>query len=524
MKHVPYVEKSISLPKTNEEEVSKFIKNLEYNKAPGSDGISSYMIKKTINVITPRLVTLFNCCITKGIFPDALKIAQVVPLHKGGEKNNPTNYRPISLLPQFGKLLEKIIKKRLTYFLDENDIITQHQFGFRESHSTELAIASIHNALLENLDNNSITCTVFLDLAKAFDSVDHEILLRKLEKYGIRGVALKLMRSYLVDRQHRTKCNEVESVLRVLGIGVPQGSVLGPLLFLLFINDLPNVSKFMVKLFADDTLLALSGNDIRSLEKNVNIEMKKISKWFSDNKLTLNVDKSKFMILKRKNNRVQEFNLKYNGKKMERCSFYKYLGVYIDDKLNWTKHVDYLCEKLSKMSGMFSKLRHICDLKLLKTIYYALIESHLQYCNIIWGNATPSVLEPLIRLQAKILRIICFLPNDTENTVLAQTQTKLLNIGQLNKLSIAKFMFKFKNKKLPKCFENFFRTRTGQQRYSLRSRVKEDFICEWGKSSYGMKRLQYEGVQLWNSIETDVRNSNSLREFKNKFKSLLLEF
>ena len=212
------------------------------------------------------------------------------------------------------------------------------------------------------------------------------------------------------------------------------------------------------------------------------------------------------------------------AKKMERCSFYKYLGVYIDDKLNWTKHVDYLCEKLSKMSGMFSKLRHICDLKLLKTIYYALIESHLQYYNIIWGNATPSVLEPLIRLQAKILRIICFLPNDTENTVLAQTQTKLLNIGQLNKLSIAKFMFKFKNKKLPKCFENFFRTRTGQQRYSLRSRVKEDFICEWGKSSYGMKRLQYEGVQLWNSIETDVRNSNSLREFKNKFKSLLLEF
>ena len=130
----------------------------------------------------------------------------------------------------------------------------------------------------------------------------------------------------------------------------------------------------MVKLFADDTLLAMSGKDLRSLEKNVNIEMKKISKWFSDNKLTLNVDKSKFMIVKRKNSKTQEFNLKYNGKKMERCLFYKYLGVYIDDKLNWTKHVNYLCEKLSKMSGMFSKLRHICDLKLLKTIYFALVE------------------------------------------------------------------------------------------------------------------------------------------------------
>ena len=185
LNHVPYIENSIALSTTHEEEVSKFIKNLETNKAPGSDGISSYIIKKTRRVITPKLVTLFNCCLKQGIFPDALKIAQVIPLHKGGEKSNPTNYRPISLLPQFGKLLEKIIKDRIKIFLDENDIITKHQFGFRESHSTELAITSIHNDLLENLDNNSITCTIFLDLAKAFDSVDHEILLRKIEKYGI---------------------------------------------------------------------------------------------------------------------------------------------------------------------------------------------------------------------------------------------------------------------------------------------------------------------------------------------------
>ena len=140
------------------------------------------------------------------------------------------------------------------------------------------------------------------------------------------------------------------------------------------------------------------------------------------------------------------------------------------------------------------------------------------------GNASQSILEPLSKLQGKILRIICFLPNDLGNTVLAHAQTKLLNIEQLNKLSVAKFMFKFKNKKLPKCFENFFRARPEQQRYSLRSRVNEDFIREWGKSDYGMKRLQYEGVQLWNSIATEIRNSKSLREFKNKFKSYLLDF
>ena len=171
---------------------------------------------------------------------------------------------------------------------------------------------------------------------------------------------------------------------------------------------------------------------------------------------------------------------------------------------------------------MFAKLRHICDLKLLKTIYYALVDSHLQYCNLIWGNAAQHVLEPLIKLQGKILRIICFLSNDMGNTLQAQTQAKLLNIKQLNKLCVAKFMFKFKNKKLPKCFDNFFKARSGQLRYSLRSRVKEDYICKWGKSNYGMKRLQYEGVQLWNNIPTEIRSSNSLYDFKNKFKSYLL--
>ena len=238
--------------------------------------------------------------------------------------------------------------------------ITDNQFGFRKSHSTELAVIDIQNTLLQNLDNNKMTCTIFLDLAKAFDSVNHNILLKKLERYGIRGMPLKLMQSYLSNRQHLTKLDGIKSSLKLLEIGVPQGSVLGPLLFLLFINDLPLVTDFNVKLFADDTFLSLEGNDLT--QRKANTELRKVSKWFSENKLTLNVSKSKYMIIRRGYRKSDNiFSLKFNGKKMEQCSTYKYLGLHIDEKMNWKNHVKYLCEKLSKMCGIFAKLRHCCN-------------------------------------------------------------------------------------------------------------------------------------------------------------------
>ena len=217
----------------------------------------TYIIKKTEELIAPILVRLFNKCMDNGAFSDALKIASIIPLYKGGPKTIPTNYRPISLLPLFAKIFEKIIKRRLISHLDENNAIIDNQFGFRKSYSTELAVMDIHNTLLRNLDNNKLTCTIFLDLAKAFDSVNHSILIKKLERYGIRDKALQLLISYLSNRRHLTKLNGIASELKLLEIGVPQGSVLGPLLFLLFINDLPSVTNFNVKLFADDTFFII---------------------------------------------------------------------------------------------------------------------------------------------------------------------------------------------------------------------------------------------------------------------------
>ena len=174
------------------------------------------------------------------------------------------------------------------------------------------------------------------------------------------------------------------------------------------------------------------------------------------------------------------------------------------------------------MCGFFAKLRYCCELDLLKTVYHALVESHLQYCNTIWGN-NEKTLEPLIKLQDKILRITCFLPNHTSNMESVYKRLDLLDIKKLNKLTTAKFMYKFKNKKLPKIFDNFFRTTATDQRYSLRNRVNQDFSCEWGRTIYGMKRLQYEGVQLWNGIAPIIRNLTNIKDFSKKYKLFLLQ-
>ena len=521
--HIPVTQPSIEFIPITLDEIIKLIRGLEPNKAPGPDGIGTYIIKHTEEIIAPVLVTLYNTCMDHGTFPDKLKRARIVPLHKGGATNEATNYRPISLLPLFAKLFEKVIKNRLLSFLEENNVITEHQYGFRKSYSTELAIIDIQNTLLSNLENNKISCTIFLDLAKAFDSVNHEILLRKLDKYGIRGMPLQLLTSYLTNRQHLTKHDGIESDVKFLDIGVPQGSILGPILFLLFINDLPLITEFRVKLFADDTFLALEGDNPKSLQKKTNSELYKVSKWFSANKLTLNVSKSKFMIVKRSNKKLgNKFVLKFNGKKMEQCTSYKYLGVHLDENLNWKTHVKYICGKLSKMCGIFAKLRHCCSKDLLKVIYFALVESHLQYCNIIWGDACENTLKPLVNLQNKILKILCFSPFGFDDVDDLYTDMKLLNLKQLHKLSKAKFVYKYKNQKLPSSFENFFMVAHSQHNYSLRSRDTNDYQRIWGKTQYGMKKLQYSGVHLWNTIPHEIRNSISMKIFKKKYKEFLI--
>ena len=514
---------SIYLFKTTSQEIKRMIEGLKTAKAPGIDGITNYILKETVDIIAPILSDLFNKCLSQGVFPDPLKVAKIVPLHKGGAKDDATNYRPISLLPQFGKLLEKIIKKRMVKYFDKHKLITPYQFGFRKGFSTEQAVIEIKSLLLKNLDKKIHTCTIFLDLAKAFDSVDHKILLRKLERYGIRGIPLQLIKSYLAGRQHLVKVGTNESDFKILDIGVPQGSVLGPLLFLLFINDLPNCSKFKFLLFADDTCLSLESKNFFKLQKEVNRELKKVSRWLALNKLSLNISKTKFMIVKRhtKGN-MENIKLKLNGKNIERCSSYKYLGVYVDEKLDWKTHVKYICEKVGRVSGMLARLRHCVDIHLLKEVYFALVSSHLSYCNIAWGDANKTTLKPLVKLQNKIIKIISFSPFGTNDTDYLFTNLKLLNLDQIHTLEKAKFIYKHQNKKLPSNFDNYFKNIADTHTHNLRSVTNGNIAHTYGSTCFGQKLIQNEGAKIWNNIPVQIRSSESLNTFASKYKEYLL--
>ena len=346
--HTSSAENLFKFRPTNVSEIKKIISKLEIKKACGYDSITNNVLKNTCHVTSLFFVNFFNACVKQGSFPNIYKIAKVIPLFKGGYKESVNCYRPISLLPAFGKLIEKLVSFQILDYFEKFDLLSEHQFGFRKHYGTEFAILDISEKILKNLDDGLNTCSIFLDLAKAFDSVSHEILLRKLWKYGIRGTALSFFKSYLSGRSQFTKIGCVNSRLINILFGVPQGSILGPLLFLVFINDLPSATNFFIKLFADDTFLCAQDKDLIRLENTVNVELKKVFSWLASNKLTLNVSKSKYMLTLKNKSLQPCFDLKINNEPLEECSSYKYLGVYIDKNLTWKTHVENVCKKVAK--------------------------------------------------------------------------------------------------------------------------------------------------------------------------------
>ena len=348
---------------------------------------------------------IFNKSLLSGIVPLQLKTAKVNSIFKSGDNQVFSNYRPIPTLPSISKILEKIMYIRLFDFVTKNEIVSPRQYGFRPNRSTYMAINDLYCKIADDLDNKHHILGIFLDLSKAFDTLNHDILLHKLNIYGIRGLANSWIQNNLSNRKQNVAYNNTTSTYSDIVCDVPQGSILGPLLFILYINDLPlssPSSNFII--FPDDANILFSHKDTVQLEKLINNELKKICNWFKENKLSLNIHKTNFMLFKNKHNNKADlhFKIEIDNKHIEKVEVTKFLGILIDNNLSWKAHTNYITKIVSKFNGIIGKVRPFLNRDSLHTLYNTLVLPYLSYCTIVWGDKNSSNLDSLFITQRRL--------------------------------------------------------------------------------------------------------------------------
>ena len=448
---------------TDAPSVQKIINKLKPKSSAGHDNISSKLLRQIGDIVAYPLSIIVNQSLCTGIFPHRLKLAKVMPLYKKDDNKLFGNYRPISLLSSISKVFEKIVFDQLYDYLITNGLLFESQYSFRKQHSTELAALELTDRIRREMDQDKVPFSVFLDLSKAFDTLNHHILLSKLEYYGIKSIALQWFKSYLTQRQQFVEYQEVCSSTRELETGVPQGSVLGPLLFLIYMNDIHTVSdKLNFILYADDTTLTSplcsfthgTHNDVSHISSQINSELLKISDWLTVNKLSLNVEKTKFMVFHNYQRVIANEDipdLMINDKKIERVSCFNFLGLTINKFMNWSSHSAKIANKISRTLGIMNRLKRYLPFSALKLMYDSLILSHLQFGITCWGFEW----NRIFKLQKRALRIMTNSKYNAHTEPLFK-ELEMLKVSDIFDVQCMKFWYKFVNKSLPEYFGTMF--------------------------------------------------------------------
>ena len=513
------VNKFYFIPVTDSE-VSNILGTIK-DSAAGWDGLKAFIIKQIKEVIVTPLVHICNRSFMTGIFPNELKIANVVPIFKSGDDMVFSNYRPVSVLPIFSKLLERLVYNRLIKFINDNKLLYDYQFGFQRGKSTQHAVMMLVDKITDALDNKECVIGIFLDFSKAFDTVDHEILLLKLEKYGIQGTELQWLNDYLSNRRQYVTYSNYKSSFGTITCGVPQGSILGPLLFLMYINDLSNVSEYCFSLlFADDTNMFHTGKDMKIVCDQVNEDLKNVQEWLNCNKLSLNIRKTHYMIFTPRNEIIDDIDVKFCNNVIERVYVTKFLGVQIDSQLTWKTHVEYTCKKLSKCIGILSKARKKLHRSSLINLYYAFAYPYFIYCNVVWGKNYTTTLDRLILLQKKLIRIVTCSPfrAHTEPLFFAN---RILNVTDINDYTIGTFMYEYIDGNVTDIFNNYFQR--NRDIHGLNIRNADDLHVPYSRLDVRKFSIKIAGPNLWNSIPLYIKNSTSTNLFKRNMRAYLLD-
>uniref|UniRef100_A0A3B3B6W1 Reverse transcriptase domain-containing protein n=1 Tax=Oryzias melastigma TaxID=30732 RepID=A0A3B3B6W1_ORYME len=508
---------SIYIDEITEQDILTIVRKSKNKTSTDCDGIDMIIVKQTIDCILRPLLYIFNLSFRTGIFPKKMKVAKIIPIFKQNDEHVFTNYRPVSVLSQFSKIIEKWFIQKLDVFLEKNSLLFEYQYGFRSNRSTSTALIHLTEEILAAIDKKQFVVSLFLDLQKAFDTVNHSILLSKLGNYGIRGIVYKWLDSYLNNRQQYVQINHSKSKYETVFSGIPQGSVIGPKLFILFINDIHEISKKLnFLLFADDTTVYRSGENLESVITSMEKELVVLQRWFDANKLVLNWEKTKCMIFGTRNYGENRY-IKIDGTVINNVSEVKFLGVILDNKLSWKLHIDYISKKISKNIGILYKVKRILDKDALHILYCSLIAPYLLYCNEVWGKACKCYSNRLILQQKKVMRII----NHTgprQHTHELFVKSNILKFSDLVQLNTAVTMWKIKNRLVPDHICCKFKLITDDK-----NRRKGDFYLPYVRTSLRQRGFVFTGIKVWNSLITEIKKSSTISQLKRLYKKEFFE-
>ena len=397
---------SIYLRPVEPDEVDGIIRGLK-NKSTSDTKVSVLKIANEVTKFKSVITDVINSSFEQGVFPQQLKMAKVIPVHKSGSKTEISNYRPISLLSSFSKIFEKTMHNRITNFMESNQSLYEMQYGFRKGRSCEHALLTAQSAILNSLNRKEIALLLLIDFSKAFDMVEHGILLNKLDHYGIRGIAHDWLKSYLSNRDQFVNINGTNSTKKSLKFGVPQGSILGPLLFIIYINDIPEINR-LVKfiLYADDANIIITGKTIQEINQQFNELSKTLVNWVGNNGLLLNIKKTKYMIFSKHKIDTSLFVPQILDRPIERETTTKFLGVLVDDKLNWSQHICALRSNMARYIGIMYKLKSFLPLTARLNIFHSFVQSHINYCSLVWGFAAKANIDKIFATQKKAIRAV----------------------------------------------------------------------------------------------------------------------
>ena len=505
----------------SESSVEKLLKEIDTSKATGIDQIPAKFLKDAAPVISVHITKIINLSIKTETFPSECKIAKLKPLYKKGAKTEPENYRPISLLPLISKIIEKSIHDQLLDHLTKSNLLYTHQSGFRANHSTDTCLSQLTNMIINGVEKGKHTGMILIDLQKAFDTLNHEILLGKMKCIGLSESSVRWFRSYLAERTFFVSLDNTLSEPGRINCGVPQGSILGPLLFLLYINDVPQaLSKCTAYLYADDTGISYQHTDITDIENILNTEFASICEWFVDNKLSIHFgeDKTKCVLFSRKKS-LPKLNISYKDNKIRQYDTVEYLGCLLDSNLNGESMATKVLKKINTKLQFLYRQNKFLNKELRRLLCNSLIQPHFDYACASWYPLVNQNFKKKLQItQNKCIRFCLGLQARHHVGANEFRQINWLPVKERAEQRIATSVFKYWKGTTPSYFNELFVP--SPNRYNTRLQMALDIPLR--KSNIGQKNLSFLGPSVWNKLPSNLKKMNTTNSFTHGYKKMIL--